>query len=121
MNNFHSSSIHHTCYCTYLSTAQTQNVSVSRTDIKVIKMISQSTENYMCWVNNINDTLEPMTTTVLSTLEYDTIYSVGCVETKGQNHQCTEYSTTVLTGESACNRNNICHTKAIIGQQATDH
>ena len=71
-----------------------------RTDIKAIKMsISQSTENYICWVDNTNLTLEPMTTTILSTLKYDIIYSVGCVETKGHNHQCTEYNTSILTGE----------------------
>ena len=84
-------------------------ISVNRTSdsVKMLKLSSQSAKNYTCWVNNTNHILKAMNITVLNTLEYDSSYSIGCVETEDRNHQCTEYNTTVLTGERGCNRNTV--------------
>ena len=86
---------------------QIKNISMSRTAANIVELTSRSTENYTCWVNNmnLNHTLEAMTTTVLDTLDYDTKYSIGCVELGNKVYLCTEYNTSTLTGESARNRN----------------
>ena len=122
-NNFHSTSIHHTyaCYYTYIytSTEQTQKISVSRTEVKILKLSSHSTKSHHCWVNNIYYKLKAMTTNVLRTLRHNTKYSIGCVEAEDKKYQCTEYNTTVLTGKSVCNRSNV--PKVIIEQWDTDH
>ena len=63
--------------------------------------ISQTTnKKYICWVNgNNNYTLDTSSIEVVGLIP-DTVYSIGCVEVDEDGHcQCTEYNTTVVTGE----------------------
>ena len=62
--------------------------------------ISQTTKKqYICWVNGTKHTLNTSTIKVAG-LTPDTVYSIGCVEVDEDGHyQCTEYNTTVVTGE----------------------
>jgi hypothetical protein len=92
---------------------------VNRTEVKILELSSQSERHYTCWVNNMSHTLEAMKSTVLGTLKHNTKYAIGCVEAEDNKYQCTEYNTTILTGESVCNRSNV--PKVIIEQWDTDH
>ena len=64
--------------------------------------ISRTTEKkYICWVNGTtnNYTLDISSIEVVG-LTPDTAYPIGCVEVDEDGHyQCTEYNTTVVTGD----------------------
>ena len=63
--------------------------------------ISRTTnKKYICWVNGIKHTLDTSSIEVAG-LTPDTVYSIGCVKVDEDGHyQCTEYNTTVVTGEN---------------------
>ena len=70
---------------------------ISHTTINVTQTTDQK---YICWVNGTSYTLNTSSIEV-DELTPDTVYSIGCVEVDEDGHyQCTEYNTTVVTGEN---------------------
>ena len=57
-------------------------------------------KKYICSVNGTTHTLNTSSIEVTG-LTPDTVYSIGCVEVDEDGYyQCTEYNTTVVTGEN---------------------
>ena len=72
-----------------VTSSMTFNVSRTITDKK-----------YICWVNGTEHALNTSSIEVVG-LTPDTVYSIGCVEVDEDGYyQCTEYNTTVVTGEN---------------------
>ena len=68
--------------------------------------ISQTTDKkYICWVNDTTNNYTLATSSIeVDLLTPDTVYSIGCVEVDEDGHyQCTEYNTTIVTGENILN------------------
>ena len=65
--------------------------------------VSQTTDQkYICWVNDTTNNYTLDTSSIeVAGLTPDTVYSIGCVEVDENGYyQCTEYNTTVVTGET---------------------
>ena len=65
--------------------------------------ISRTTDKkYICWVNDTTNNYTLDTSSIeVDQLTPDTVYSIGCVEVDKDGHyQCTEYNTTIVTGEN---------------------
>ena len=71
----------------------------SHTTINVSRTMDK---RYICWVNDTTNNYTLNTSSIqVGELTPDTVYSIGCVEVDSDGHyQCTEYNTTVVTGEN---------------------
>ena len=83
-----------------------KNVGVSNeimlnvTSHTTINVSRTADKKYICWVNGTKHTLNTSGIEVAG-LTPDTVYSIGCVEVdEDGDYQCTEYNTTVVTGET---------------------
>ena len=87
-------------YQNILHTIDVSNVVMAKvTSHATINVSRTNDQNYICWVNDTKHTLN--TSSIEATgLTPDTMYSIGCVEVdEVERYQCTEYNTTVVTGE----------------------
>ena len=71
---------------------------ISHTNLSISR---KTDKKYICWVNSTaNNYILDTSSIEVAGLTPDTVYSIGCVEVDEDGHyQCTEYNTTVVTGE----------------------
>ena len=77
-------------------------IMVNVTSHSTINVSRTMDKKYICWVNDTTNNYTLDTSSIkVGGLTPDTVYSIGCVEVdEDGDYQCTEYNTTVVTGEN---------------------